>query len=78
MVTSGLVTDCFPQGRGERMPASCIEVAMDSIGGMSGGPVVNDEGWLVGICSGLIYTDTPIGGSFTYGGNLDGQAAQAI
>jgi len=51
MVTSGLVTACFPQGRGERMPSSCIEVAMDSIGGMSGGPVVNDEGWLVGIVS---------------------------
>lgn len=51
LVTSGLVTDCFPQGRGERMPASCIEVEMDSIGGMSGGPVVNDEGWLVGIVS---------------------------
>lgn len=50
-VTSGLVTDCFPQGRGERMPATCIEVAMDSIGGMSGGPVVNDDGWLVGIIS---------------------------
>jgi hypothetical protein len=50
-VTSGLVTACFPQGRGERMPATCIEVAMDSLGGMSGGPVVNDDGWLVGIIS---------------------------
>jgi len=50
-VTSGLVTACFPQGRGERMPATCIEVAMDSIGGMSGGSVVNDDGWLVGIIS---------------------------
>lgn len=51
LVSSGLVTACFPQGRGERMPSSCIEVAMDTIGGMSGGPVVNDEGWLVGIVS---------------------------
>lgn len=33
------------------MPSSCIEVAMDTMGGMSGGPVVNDEGWLVGIVS---------------------------
>jgi S1-C subfamily serine protease len=50
-VSSGLVTACFPDGRGERMPSSCIEVAMDTIGGMSGGPVVNDDGWLVGIVS---------------------------
>jgi hypothetical protein len=33
------------------MPSPCIEVAMDTMGGMSGGPVVNDEGWLVGIVS---------------------------
>jgi len=51
LVTSGLVTGCYPQGRGERMPASCIEVDMDTMGGMSGGPVVNDEGWVVGIVS---------------------------
>jgi len=51
LVTSGLVSGCYPQGRGERMPATCIEVDMDSMGGMSGGPVVNDEGWLVGIVS---------------------------
>lgn len=49
LVTSGLVTDVFPHGRGERMPASCIEVAMDTKGGMSGGPVVNANGDLVGI-----------------------------
>jgi len=50
-VTSGVVTGCYPQGRGERMPATCIEIAMDTMGGMSGGPVVNDDGWLVGIVS---------------------------
>jgi len=33
------------------MPSRCLEVAMDTMGGMSGGPVVNDEGWLVGIVS---------------------------
>lgn len=49
LVTSGLVTSVFPQGRGERMPSSCIEVAMDAKGGMSGGPVVNANGDLVGI-----------------------------
>jgi len=51
LVTSGLVTTAFPHGRGERMPSACIEVAMDSTGGMSGGPVVNANGDLVGIVS---------------------------
>jgi S1-C subfamily serine protease len=51
LVTSGVVTGCYPQGRGERMPSTCIEVEMDTMGGMSGGPVVNDDGWLVGIVS---------------------------
>ncbi|TCT11049.1 S1 family peptidase [Paralcaligenes ureilyticus] len=51
LVTSGVVTAVFPQGRGERMPSACIEVAMDTKGGMSGGPVVNANGDLVGIVS---------------------------
>jgi hypothetical protein len=51
IVTSGVVTGCFPDGRGERMPSICVEVAMNSVGGMSGGPVVDHEGWLVGIVS---------------------------
>lgn len=50
-VSSGLVSGAFPYGRGERMPSPCIEVEMDTLGGMSGGPVVNDEGELVGIVS---------------------------
>lgn len=54
LVTSGLVTAAFPQGRGERMPSACIEVAMDAKGGMSGGPVVNANGDLVGIVSSSI------------------------
>ncbi|MDH5835315.1 S1 family peptidase [Luteimonas kalidii] len=54
LVTSGLVTAVFPQGRGERMPSACIEVAMDTKGGMSGGPVVNADGDLVGIVSSSI------------------------
>lgn len=54
LVTSGLVTAAFPQGRGERMPSACIEVAMDTKGGMSGGPVVNANGDLVGIVSSSI------------------------
>jgi len=51
LVASGLVTSVFPQGRGERMPSPCIEVEMDTKGGMSGGPVVNANGDLVGIVS---------------------------
>ncbi|CAM5209283.1 hypothetical protein CDEN61S_03860 [Castellaniella denitrificans] len=51
LVSSGLVTAVFPDGRGERMPAACIEVAMDTIGGMSGGPVANDDGYVIGIVS---------------------------
>lgn len=51
LVSSGLVTAVFPDGRGERMPAPCIEVAMDTFGGMSGGPVVNDSGNVIGVVS---------------------------
>jgi len=51
LVTSGQVTNCFPHGRGERMASPCIEVAMEALGGMSGGPVFNEEGRLVGILS---------------------------
>ncbi|MER5114669.1 trypsin-like serine peptidase [Serratia marcescens] len=51
MVSSGLVTAAFPQGRGERMPAPCIEVEMDTMGGMSGGPVVDSDGNVIGVVS---------------------------
>ena len=51
MVSSGLVTAAFPQGRGERMPAPCIEVEMDTMGGMSGGPVVDSDGNIIGVVS---------------------------
>lgn len=50
-VSSGLVSQCFPNGRGRMFPAPCIEVDMEAYGGMSGGPVVNDHGELVAIVS---------------------------
>ncbi len=51
MVTSGLVTECFVKGRGERMASTCIEVSMETVGGLSGGPVFNKDGQVVGIVS---------------------------
>jgi hypothetical protein len=51
LVSSGLVTKCFPHGRGERMPSPCVEVDMEALDGMSGGPVFNADGHLVGIVS---------------------------
>lgn len=51
LVSSGLVTAAYPQGRGERMPSPCLQVEMDTVGGMSGGPVVNADGYLIGIVS---------------------------
>jgi hypothetical protein len=54
LVSSGVVTAVFPQGRGERMPSPCFEVEMDTPGGMSGGAVANAEGDVVGIVSSSI------------------------
>ncbi|MGO9019705.1 MAG: serine protease [Syntrophobacteraceae bacterium] len=51
LVASGIVKRCFANGRGERMPSICVEVAMECWGGMSGGPVYNKDGRLVGIVS---------------------------
>jgi hypothetical protein len=46
-----MVTAAYPYGRGERMASPCFEVNMDTVGGMSGGAVVNADGYLVGILS---------------------------
>lgn len=51
LISSGLVTAAYPNGRGERMASPCFEVNMDSVGGMSGGAVLNADGYLVGILS---------------------------
>ncbi|WP_172746198.1 serine protease [Neorhizobium sp. T7_12] len=51
MVSSGLVTAVFPSGRGSFLASACVEVNMDTLGGMSGGAVVNSEARVVGIVS---------------------------
>jgi hypothetical protein len=51
LVSSGLVTAAYPDGRGEHMASPCFEVAMDTVGGMSGGAVMDANGFLVGILS---------------------------
>tara|TARA_R110002050_G_scaffold167946_2_gene299013 strand:- start:5709 stop:7139 length:1431 start_codon:yes stop_codon:yes gene_type:complete len=53
-VTSGLVTEQYLQGRGSHINGPCIEVAMAAYGGMSGGPVFNEEGRIVGVISSSI------------------------
>ena len=54
LISSGLVTAAYPNGRGERLPSPCIEVDMETVGGMSGGAIVNAQGRLVGILSSSI------------------------
>ena len=51
MCASGLVKARYVDGRGDHLPNSCVEVAMNTVGGMSGGPVFNADGHLVGIVS---------------------------
>ena len=51
LVSSGLVVAAYPSGRGERMISPCFEVNMETVGGMSGGAVVNADGFLVGLVS---------------------------
>jgi hypothetical protein len=51
LCASGLVTARFPDGRGDHLPNSCVEVSVNTVGGMSGGPVFNVAGHLVGIVS---------------------------
>lgn len=51
LVSSGVVSQCFPDGRGRMCPGPCVEIQMEAYGGMSGGPVVNENGDLVAIVS---------------------------
>lgn len=54
LISSGLVTEAYPNGRGERMPSPCFEIGMETVGGMSGGAIVNADGRVVGILSSSI------------------------
>ena len=56
LVSAGEVTQHFPFGRGQMPPGACIEVDFASWSGMSGGPVFDEEGWLVGVLSSSLAT----------------------
>jgi S1-C subfamily serine protease len=62
--TSGCVTGVHLEGRGSRLLGPCIEVAMETYGGMSGGPVFNEDGRLIGIVSSGIASDDARGPTF--------------
>jgi len=48
----GRVIDKFPDGRDRTMlPGPCLAVECEAQGGMSGGPVFDDRGYLVGVVS---------------------------
>ena len=54
LCSSGRVTAYLLDGRGNHLPGPVVEVAMDAHGGMSGGPVFNDAGHVVGVVSSSI------------------------
>lgn len=50
--STGRVTAIYPEGRDRSiLPFPCFEFVADIRGGMSGGPVFNDRGHLVGVVS---------------------------
>lgn len=51
LCSSGRVTAYLLHGRGDRLPGPVVEVDMDAQGGMSGGPVFNEAGHIIGIVS---------------------------
>jgi len=49
--SSGLVTEVYPSRRDKMLPNPCVEADMTTIGGMSGGPVYDERGHVVGVVS---------------------------
>lgn len=65
LISQGKVTQRFMSGRDRVMlPSSCLEVDCDSVGGMSGGPVFDSSGQLVGVLSSSLSSATRVGPSF--------------
>ena len=64
LCSSGLVTAQHLDGRGNLFPGPQVEVAMNTVGGMSGGPVFNADGHLVGLVSSSFETDDFQGPTF--------------
>jgi Trypsin-like peptidase domain len=58
-LSTGIVTQQFPNGRGGLLPGPCIEIDCPALGGMSGGPVFDADGLLVGILSTSYEGDGP-------------------
>jgi hypothetical protein len=50
-LSSGVVSELYLEGRGSHLKGPCVEVKMSVLGGMSGGPVFNAQGRIVGIIS---------------------------
>ncbi len=64
LVASGLVTECFPHGRDRNLRGPCVEVAMETFGGMSGGPVFNERGYVVGLVSSSFESTDDLGPTY--------------
>lgn len=65
LISSGNVTARYPLGRDRvMMPWPCLEVSCASWGGMSGGPVYDCHGMLVGILSTSVESGDHAGPSF--------------
>lgn len=61
----GQVTATYPQGRDKVMlPGSCIEVAADTLRGMSGGPAFDKDGHLVGLITSGLESENGTGPTF--------------
>jgi S1-C subfamily serine protease len=65
LVSQGTVTQRFIDGRDQSMlPSSCVEVNCDSVGGMSGGPVFDESGQLIGVLSSSVSSGAGFSPSF--------------